>query len=306
MTDKIYIIGAGAVGKALAVVLKANGKNVIIIRGSVDDGSDQIKKIRVRLNNDVVLAETIRFSTLSTFKELNGIVVFTNKSYGNDHLAKKLKGKTHHAPIVLLQNGLGIEQTFLANGFTDIYRCVLFMTSQNISENEIRYKPVAVSPIGTIKNTTTNLKTVVAALNSPNFRFKAEKHIQKISWEKVIANCVFNSICPLLDTDNGVFHRNQAIFSIAQRVIKECVAVSEKVGIDLDVATVEKKVLMISKRSDGQFISTLQDIRNHRQTEIDTLNFEIVRIATELNIESLCTETKLLGELTIAKSALCQ
>ncbi len=63
---------------------------------------------------------------------------------------------------------------------------------------------------------------------------------------------------------------------------------------------------MISKLSDGQFISTLQDIRNHRKTEIDTLNFEIVRLVTELNCENLCTETKLLGELTKAKSVLGQ
>lgn len=32
LTNNIYIIGAGAIGKALAVLLKLQGKNVTIIR----------------------------------------------------------------------------------------------------------------------------------------------------------------------------------------------------------------------------------------------------------------------------------
>jgi 2-dehydropantoate 2-reductase len=51
-------------------------------------------------------------------------------------------------------------------------------------------------------------------------------------------------------------------------------------------------------------ISTLQDIKMRRRTEIETLNFSIVNIARQLNKESWVTETKLLGELTKLKSDL--
>ncbi|HCZ36261.1 MAG TPA: ketopantoate reductase, partial [Cytophagales bacterium] len=37
--NNIYIIGAGAIGKALAVFLNRAGKNVTLVRGSVNDGS---------------------------------------------------------------------------------------------------------------------------------------------------------------------------------------------------------------------------------------------------------------------------
>jgi len=47
---------------------------------------------------------------------------------------------------------------------------------------------------------------------------------------------------------------------------------------------------------------TLQDIKNRRETEIGTLNFEIVKIAKGMNKENLVMETGLLGELTKLKS----
>jgi 2-dehydropantoate 2-reductase len=65
-----------------------------------------------------------------------------------------------------------------------------------------------------------------------------------------------------------------------------------------------RKILLVSKSSDGQLISTFQDILNKRQTEIETLNFAIVDIAKKLNKEELGRETKLLGELTRLKSYL--
>jgi 2-dehydropantoate 2-reductase len=306
MGEKIYIIGAGTIGKALAVSLKLNSKDVTILRGSVDDGSNYEEKISLLLNDGSEIEATIEFSSLINFTELKGLIILTNKSYGNASLAEKLKGKVSNSPLVILQNGLGVEQPFIDKGFSEIYRCVLFVTSQNSTEGKISYKPIAISPIGTIKSKTTNLNTVVSEIDNLNFKFKTEKNIQKIIWEKAIANCVFNSICPLLEIDNGVFHREATVFDIAKRVIKECVSISTKKGIDLTVNEIEKRVLTISKLSDGQFISTLQDIINKRKTEIDTLNFEIVRMAEDLNFGNLVQETRLLGELTKLKSELNQ
>ena len=36
--EPIYIIGAGAIGKVLAVCLSNNGKTAVLLRGSVDNG----------------------------------------------------------------------------------------------------------------------------------------------------------------------------------------------------------------------------------------------------------------------------
>lgn len=303
MKDTIYIIGAGAVGKALAVALAGDHKKAVLLRGSVDQQPAHTEKTQV-LREDVVQEADVEVSTISNFAELDGIIVLTNKSYGNAELAARLKGKTGSSPIVILQNGLGIEQVFADNGFPEIYRCVLFVTSQLTEDNRVSFKPVAVSPIGAITNSTTTTDAVVKQLDSPGFRFRAENDIQPIIWRKAIINSVFNSVCPLLETDNGIFHRDAGALAIAERVIAECIAIAQEKGISLNAGEVKENLLLISKSSDGQPISTLQDIRNKRRTEIETLNFEIARIAKTLGKENTVQETALLGELTRLKSDL--
>lgn len=297
----IYIIGAGAIGKALAVFLTLAGKQVTLLRGSVDNGTTQAETLQVILEDGCTLEAAVEVSTLSNFTVLNGIIVLTNKSYGNHNLAAVLKGKTAQSPIVILQNGLGVEQPFVDNGFST-YRCVLFVTSQAIANNQIRFKPVSVCPVGVINGNNNVLNTIVENLSTQYFSFRAEANIQTIIWKKAIINCVFNSVCPLLDIDNGVFHRNENALAIAKRVIAECLAVAAKQGVSLRQHEVEEGLLAISRMSDGQAISTLQDIRNKRETEIDTLNFAIAQMANGDDIDVI--ETNLLGQLTKLKSIL--
>lgn len=60
-------------------------------------------------------------------------------------------------------------------------------------------------------------------------------------------------------------------------------------------------LLLISRSSDGNFISTLQDIRSRRPTEIATLNLGIAGMAST---EDLVIQTNLLGRLILLKSQL--
>jgi 2-dehydropantoate 2-reductase len=301
--QQVYIIGAGAVGKVLAVCLALNNQQVILLRGSVDGQESYQETIQVETENGLLEA-TVEVSSLSHFPTLNGLIVLTNKSFGNAGLAKALQGKTGNSPIVLLQNGLGVEQVFVDHGFPQVYRCVLFMTSQVKDASRISFKPVTASPIGLIQGDAQQVDPIAAQLNSVHFGFRAEHAIQPIIWKKAIANSVFNSICPLLNVDNGIFHRDPAVMAIAQRVVTECVGIANAKGVGLTVAEVIETVLMISRLSDGQLISTLQDINHKRPTEIDTLNLAIVQISTALGLENTVTETRLLGELTKLRSEL--
>lgn len=297
---EIYIIGNGVIAKALAVALTLKGKKVTILRGTVDEGASYVAQLEVEMGNSTLTAE-VAISTIGNYETLDGIILLTNKSFGNKELADKLKLKAQQSPIVFLQNGLYIENSFIALGFPQLYRCVLLATSQSIAENKVRFRPVTASPIGLIKGSTAILQSMVDELNTATFSFRMETDIQKVIWKKVISNCVFNSICPLLETDNGIFQRNEEALEIAKTVIRECLTVAVAKGIQLTMDEVLQNVLTISKMSDGQKISTYQDILNKRETEIETLNFAIVKAADQKNQTPV---TALLGELTKIKSEL--
>ncbi|WP_128547065.1 ketopantoate reductase family protein [Larkinella soli] len=304
MEDRIFIIGAGAVGRVLAVFLKRAGREVVLLRGSVDGLAATTETVQVAFPDGTELEAEVDIATLSHFPALDGLVVLTSKSYGNEGLARSLGGKIGRSPVVLLQNGLGVEKPFVEAGFPEVYRCVLFTTSQTVSDTRLSFKPVAVSPVGIVRGNEPTLNRVVETLRNPHLTFRAEADIRTVSWKKAVTNCVFNSICPLLEVDNGIFHRSPEVLALARRVIGECVEVANAAGVALNADEVTESLLLISRSSDGQLISTLQDIRNGRPTEIETLNLEVARVAESLNLGHRVSQTRLLGELTKLKSDL--
>jgi 2-dehydropantoate 2-reductase len=301
---KIYIIGAGAIGKALAVCLENSGKDVLLVRGSVDEQPETIETIRLQMPDSSVLSADIRTTTFSNILETDGLFIVTSKSFGNGGIAEKLAKYGDACPVVLLQNGLNIERAFVEGGFTNLFRCVLFVTSQFTAEGNLRFRPVAACPVGPVEHNENALSDLLVHLDNPLFLFRGESNIQPFVWKKAIVNCVFNSVCPLLDVDNGIFHRSAAALEIADRIMAECLEIADRCGIKLDAADVRQTLLSISRSSDGQLISTLQDILNKRPTEIETLNLEIAAIARSFDMEDRVRETRLLGELTALKSQL--
>ena len=300
--DKIFIVGSGAIGKALAVFLQHENHDVMLIRGSTDNIPNAENVITVTNQENQKFQQKITTTTFSNVNDINGIVLITAKAFANAKLAPKLKNIKGNFPIILLQNGLNIEKPF--ESFGSVFRCVLFSTSQITGHNTVSFKMVAESPVGRLQGKSSD--TIVNQINTPYFRFKNESNIQKVVWEKVIINCAFNSICPLLEVDNGIFHRNLEATKLANTIIGECVIVANKYGITLNQDKIEEKLILISKRADGQLISTYEDIRNRRRTEIDSLNLEVSNLADKTGVPELVTNTRLLGEMIQLKSNLVQ
>ncbi|HEY0656253.1 MAG TPA: 2-dehydropantoate 2-reductase [Chryseosolibacter sp.] len=299
--EKIFILGAGAIGKALAVFLTMEKREVVLLRASTDNIASATETINVERADGQRLTSEVAIHSLRQYKRLDGLVVITSKAFGNTELAERLKEKTGDSPLVILQNGLHVEQPFL-NYFPGVYRCVLFATSQLINSDQIRFKPVSSSPIGIVKGSPEELAQTVRLLDSENFHFHISDKIQETVWKKVIANCVFNSICPLLDIDNGIFHRNSEALNLAREIVNECTTIAKAGGVVLDTEEILATITLISRSSDGQLISTLQDIRSGRETEIESLNLAIVKLAAELNLENAVPLTKMLGHLIKLKS----
>ncbi|MCB2201307.1 2-dehydropantoate 2-reductase [bacterium] len=297
---KIYIIGAGAIGKALAVFLQEDGKDVTIIRGSVDNEPEQQHAFTVIDPDGHRFQQDLTTTTFSNIDRIDGIVLVTAKAFANEFLAKKLKDLEGSFSIVLLQNGLNIEHPF--DSFDRVYRCVLFATSQFTDDATATFKSMPSSPIGSLRGKNEHLDEIVDHITTPHFGFRSEPNILKHIWDKLIINCAFNSICPLLEVDNGIFQRNEEVMRLARIVISECVALAGKLDIALDRAEIEDILLLISTHSEGKLISTYQDILKGRRTEIDSLNLEIARLADEKGVPELVATTRLLGEMTRLKS----
>jgi 2-dehydropantoate 2-reductase len=300
--ETIYILGSGAVGFPLAAYLTNAGRNVVAVRTSRNDVPKSTINVTVQDGANRVTAPVATIS-LSNLTNLDGTLVITTKSYTNPAIALLLKERKATGPLVIMQNGVGVERPFIDAGFAAVYRCVLYVTSQPTSEFQFSFRPITASPIGIIAGPEAELVQSVEQLNTHGFPFRTETNIQKEIWKKAIINSVFNSICPLLDVDNNVFVRDEATTDLARRLVKECIMLTDRLNIGLSESEVMQQIMRISTGS-KQFISTLQDIRNGRQTEIESLNLEIARQAASLQPPLHLPQTELLGKIILAKSAL--
>src|ERR1700722_7669044 len=122
--EPIYIIGAGAIGKVLAVCLSSNGKTAVLLRGSVDNGETRRENIRVRVPSRHIIEAEVTIDWICNYCGFEGLIVLCNNSYGNAALSNTLQAKIGSSPLVLLQNGLGVEEAFM--DFAAVYRGVLF------------------------------------------------------------------------------------------------------------------------------------------------------------------------------------
>jgi len=300
--EAIYILGSGAVGFPLAAYLANAGRTVVAVRTSKTDIPKSTIDLTVQGagNRVTIPIETV---SLANLPNLDGTLVIATKSYTNQAIALQLKDRKATGPLIIMQNGIGVERPFLDAGFPTIYRCVLYLTSQPTSDFQFSFHPITASPIGIIEGSEAELARCVEQVNTEAFPFRAETNIQKEIWKKAIINSVFNSICPLLDVDNGVFVREEATANLARQLVKECIALTDRLNIGLSETEVMQQIMRISAGS-KQLISTLQDIRKGRQTEIESLNLEIARQAASLQPPLALPQTELLGKIILAKSVL--
>lgn len=299
---RIYILGMGAVGLPLAAYLSNEGKRVVAVRTSKTELSGTGMTVTVH-GSGATLKARVETALLSELEKLDGIVVVTAKSYANETMARMLSSKVTTGPLVILQNGIGVERPFLEVQFPEIYRCVLYMTSQVGDGGDVTFRQIAPSPIGVVNGSGAEVEECVNALATAQFQFRFEENIQREIWKKAIINSVFNSICPLLEVDNGAFARNEDAARLAREIVCECLVLAEAQRVSLTESEVMDQIMRISKGSEGVLISTLQDIRNGRKTEIEYLNLELARIASSMHPPIDLPKAGLLGRMVQAKSA---
>ncbi|MFB4204270.1 hypothetical protein KBTX_01639 [wastewater metagenome] len=304
-TTPVYVVGAGAIGMPLAALLSAQGRPALAVRTSARDRPEDDIAVTVEPEDGGPIEARVRAIPLSAIRDPEpGILAVAIKATANGAVAQELWQRFGDMPLVVMQNGLGVERPFTDAGFTTVYRCVLYATGQTLGEHTYRFREVAESPVGRAGGNAAETAAIVQALSTPRFRFRATDAIQREAWKKAIINAAFNSICPLLDVDNGIFHRDEQAARIAETVVAESRAVAARLGIPFEQHELMAQLMRISQGSDGQLISTLQDIRANRETEIGYLNLEIARLAAGLEPPEDVRTVRVLGDMVAAKSGI--
>lgn len=299
---KIVIAGAGAMGQMLGLFLTRGGAEVSLVvrRKEVKDVlENQGLSFKVYGEDDsedaVSKNEPVKIKTYvgsDGIKDCD-VVFITAKGTDTEAVLQSIKpiigGNTY---VCSLQNGIGN---------VDIIK--KYVKEENVYYGCMNLSATIVSPghlegslfdgtciyLGSVVKGRKQEKTgreIAEAFIKGGLSAEYTDDIDKEVWNKLLVNIAVNATCGLVRLRGGEAGTDSDFISVSVDMIKEAIAVAEKLGVHVDFNAFMSQVLpKASKTSGAHYPSMAQDMMVKRtKTEIDFINGAIARLGDELGV----------------------
>lgn len=288
---KAGIVGAGALGSLFAHIFQRAGiafsiyeKDKTIV--------DEINSRGLTLSEGDI--QDIIHPSISTIPGILAdadVIILFVKSYSTENAVKDIKSSIKtNAIIISLQNGLGNYETIAKH--IEQNRIVLGTTT--IGATKTGLASVSLGGKGTITIGSSSAGSIEEAdilFSKAGLQFNRIFNPQIAVWKKAIINAGINPIAAVLNISNGEILDNQYAFELQAMVVEDAVVTARAEGIILDSTAMLQEVREICDKTSDNICSMLQDIRNRRKTEIDSINGVIIDTAFRYGITVSATKT---------------
>jgi 2-dehydropantoate 2-reductase len=277
---RVYVVGAGAVGTYLGELLRGIGNEVVYAPRVLEDVEP--------VDAELALVTVKAYATQSAVETLRR--------------ALRDPGAT---TIVTPQNGVGNEETLAAAfGPDNVVAAALTVPVERDASGRAQAAHgggIAFAPVGT----TSAHNWLLAAFGSTGLPTSAVADYRALKWSKLALNVVANASCAILDMTPERLVREEAIFDLEIRSIREVRATMRALGIaTIDLPRYPVRALqavgslpapvaraLLARRIAGargqKPPSLLLDLRSAKhQTEIDYLNGAVARAAREHGVRA--------------------
>lgn len=275
---KVYIVGAGAVGTYLGDLLRGIGNDVTYAPRALEDV--------VPVDADLAIVAVKAYDTIAA----------------RDTLRRALRdpGAT---TIVTPQNGIGNEEILSAEFGPDaIVSAALTVPLERDAAGVVRAAKgggIAFAPLGTARSH----NWLLAAFAATGLPTTAASDYRSLKWSKLALNIVANASCAILDMLPERLVREDRIFALEIRALREVRATMKALGIapmDLPrypvrallalatLPTPAARIALGSRIASGRGSkppSLLLDLRSAKhRTEVDALNGAVARAARDAGV----------------------
>lgn len=278
---KITIIGAGAMGSLFGSLLADSGQDVLLIdiwqahidavnaRGVCIESGEKTRWIAVKAS-----------SHIQDGKNSDLVIVFvksTQTGPAADAALACLNGTGH---VLTLQNGMGNADVISEVVPPD--RVVAGTTSHGatlLGPGRIRHAGTGPTLIGLwSKKSSAGLEPIKRVLCDAGLDTSIEADIHRVIWKKLIINIGINAITALTGIKNGGIADHPPTGDLVRAAVKEAcdVAAAHHVTLADDIID---QVFSVARATGSNRSSMGQDVDHQRQTEIDTINGAVVKLA---------------------------
>lgn len=300
MSDyRVLIIGAGAVGVAMAASFASEGMEVAVL--SASKTADEIEANGVKrcgIFSEITIPAGV-VAVYRTYEEIKtgfNYIVVSSKTMANAEIARKLSENREiladGGKIVVFQNGWGNNDEYLKYFSEDeVYNARIITGFQRVTPENSKVT-VHTAPIllGSLYGKDNEMMAPLAnAINLSGIPSEVSADIEKALWAKMLFNTTLNPLGAVLNMSYGELSESEHARMIMDSLIEETYSVlaAEKFQTFWPTAADYKEVFYGKLVPDTykHRSSTLQDIEKKQKTEIDTLNGCVIRLAEKNGID---------------------
>jgi 2-dehydropantoate 2-reductase len=280
----ILLVGAGALGLRLAVILGAERPTLIVRRG---DNSRVLITEEDSAGKPLVQVEvmTESLSRLVVIPEQAVIIICTKVHELHELLAALKRHILPSHTVVLAQNGLGIfEQAARLVGPEQIVRL-------SARFGAIKTAPWSIVPSGPVKVSLAALNTESPHLSDIEEIFlrlggvvEIARTVDECEWQKALLNLLTNTLPTILNSSNGIILDDPDLWQTAVELISEYDKVATSAGISLGDHALEETIKASVSAVGSNINSTLADLRAGRPSELPWLIDRVIEVAEKNQI----------------------
>jgi 2-dehydropantoate 2-reductase len=275
---RIAIIGSGAMGMLFGGYLSKDNEVVLLDTDRTKVDAINREGIRIREpGGNIVSAGPKAAVSANGLGEMDLVIIFVKAMHTRNALADNRELIGPHTFVISLQNGSGHDAVM--REFVAAERIVIGTTLHNSSMVEagvVHHGGGGKTFIGSIRGEGRELKAIEETFTTCGFDTEISDDIQRKIWEKLFINASVSALTAVLQTKLGFLLESEHAWSLAEKLIKEAVAVANGDGMGFE----EQKVIndvhrLVEKARDG-YTSIYADIRDGRKTEVDAISGAVV------------------------------
>lgn len=300
------VVGGGSVGLLYAARLALAGQTVTVVtRSSLQ--ANQLTQSGISYTHLDGGKKVVPIQACSIEQGLpeGDLYLLTVKQTDLPALLPALRLIHSTARVIALQNGMGHHE--LLHGILSEERSFFAINTEGarrLSGTEVVHTGSGILRVGTwesVRDSDPVIRSFVEWAMSIGIHAVLEKSIKPYAWRKLMANALINPLTALFEIPNGALLENPHTEKLMQELFQEARTVAEYAGQKIEEADWQE-IVTICRNTSRNLSSMLQDVKRHRQTEVESINGYIVRQGKVAGIPTPLHET-LLRVITL-KSAM--
>ena len=285
---KIGLIGVGAIGAPIAKKFSDYDKDhFYVIAGG---------RRKKRLQNDGVMINEQKYVFNVIEPEENTIldlIIICTKYTQLDASIKDIKN--HVGPntkIICFQNGV-ISESILKKTFSSEQVLYGFTKISSVNtNNHIKFSDYGTYFFGNKKNDPISLdvQSISNIFNKAKINHVVPVDMEAQQWFKFMCNVAENQVSAILNIPFGVWNTSDDANKLREMAAQEVLEIARTKGINIKQEWVDEQRNKLAAVPYDNICSMVQDLRSHRQTEVDMFSRVVIELGKEYGIPTPVNE----------------